>query len=91
MAGRLEGRVAIVTGAAQGIGAAIALRLAEEGARVVVGDLREAQGQELARRIGGPFQRCDVVAEADLGAIAAAPSSVTARSTSWCRMPASSR
>jgi 3-oxoacyl-[acyl-carrier protein] reductase len=71
MAGRLDGRVAVVTGAAQGIGAAIALRLAEEGARVVVGDLREAQGQELARRIGGLFQRCDVAAEADLQAIVA--------------------
>jgi 3-oxoacyl-[acyl-carrier protein] reductase len=71
MAGRLDGRVAVVIGAAQGIGAAIALRLAEEGARVVVGDLREAQGQELARRIGGLFQRCDVAAEADLQAIVA--------------------
>ena len=69
LAGRLEGRVAIVTGAAQGIGAGIALRLAEEGATVVVGDLREDQGRELAARIGGSFCRCDVAAEADLAAI----------------------
>ena len=40
----------------------IALRLAEEGARVVVGDLREVQGRELAARIGGSFRRCDVAA-----------------------------
>ena len=69
MAGRLDGRVAIVTGAAQGIGAAIALRLAEEGAKVVVGDLREEQGRELAARIDGSFCRCDVAVEADLAAI----------------------
>ena len=71
MAGRLNGRAAIVTGAAQGIGAAIAMRLAEEGAAVVVGDLREAQGRALAERIGGAFRRCDVASEADLGGIVA--------------------
>lgn len=71
MAGRLSGRVAIVTGAAQGIGAAIAVRLAEEGAAVVAGDLREAQGRALAERIGGAFRRCDVASEADLQGIVA--------------------
>jgi len=64
--------VAVVIGAAQGIGAAIAVRLAEEGARILVGDLREAQGEELAARIGGAFLRCDVASEADLAAIVAA-------------------
>jgi NAD(P)-dependent dehydrogenase (short-subunit alcohol dehydrogenase family) len=43
MSGRLEGKVAVVTGAAQGIGNAIARGLANEGARIVVADLRRAQ------------------------------------------------
>jgi L-rhamnose 1-dehydrogenase len=48
---RLQGKVAVVTGAARGIGRAIALRLAAEGARVAVVDVREAEGQETVRLI----------------------------------------
>jgi 3-oxoacyl-[acyl-carrier protein] reductase len=65
MAGRLDGRVAVLIGAARGIGFGIAARFVEEGARVVVGDIEDAAGMEAAkapRRGGhGPFppRRCD--------------------------------
>jgi NAD(P)-dependent dehydrogenase (short-subunit alcohol dehydrogenase family) len=62
---RLEGKVALVTGAASGIGRATACLLASEGAAVVVGDMAEAGGRETVRQIvkaGGraAFVRADV-------------------------------
>jgi NAD(P)-dependent dehydrogenase (short-subunit alcohol dehydrogenase family) len=48
---RLAGKVAIVTGAARGIGRAIALRFGQEGARVAIVDLREDEGHETVRLI----------------------------------------
>ena len=56
---RLQGKVAIVTGAASGFGAGIARRFAEEGAKVVVNDL-SANGEKVAREIGGRFVQGDV-------------------------------
>jgi NAD(P)-dependent dehydrogenase (short-subunit alcohol dehydrogenase family) len=62
----LAGRVAIVTGAAAGTGRAIALRLAEEGARVVVADVDERGGESVARAAGGRFVRADMTAAEDV-------------------------
>lgn len=51
--GTLQGRTAIVTGGARGIGRAIAARLADDGARVLIGDIDERAGEEAASGIGG--------------------------------------
>ena len=48
---KLEGKVAIVTGGAQGMGRAIALRYAQEGAKVVIGDLKYEDAQKAAKEI----------------------------------------
>jgi NAD(P)-dependent dehydrogenase (short-subunit alcohol dehydrogenase family) len=53
MAGRLQGKVAVVTGGCSGIGLATVNRFVEEGARVVVGDIDEQRGHELVGQLGG--------------------------------------
>lgn len=72
--GRLEGKVAVITGAASGIGFACAKRYAEEGAAVVGCDLGEAAGwdQVVAAAKGAQFHRTDVRDEEALQAVAAA-------------------
>ncbi len=60
VAGRLEGKVAVITGAASGIGRASARRFAAEGAHVVVADLADADGEALAAEIGGLYVHADV-------------------------------
>jgi NAD(P)-dependent dehydrogenase (short-subunit alcohol dehydrogenase family) len=56
----INGASAIVTGAASGIGAAVARRLAAKGAVVVVADLQADKGEALAQEIGGVFAKVDV-------------------------------
>src|SRR5690349_11825616 len=62
MLGRMEinGVSALVTGAASGIGAAVARQLADHGAKVVVADLQADKGETLAKEIGGAFAQVDV-------------------------------
>src|SRR5881409_1084002 len=66
MAGLLDGRGALVTGGASGIGLASARRLASEGARVVVLDVNEADGKAAAEEVDGQFVRCDVTDPSDV-------------------------
>jgi NAD(P)-dependent dehydrogenase (short-subunit alcohol dehydrogenase family) len=68
---RLAGKVAVITGAASGIGRATATRFAQEGAKVVVADINQVGGEACAQQIkaaGGEavFLKTDVSQEADL-------------------------
>src|SRR2546427_2879937 len=71
---RLEDKVAIITGAGQGIGEAYARRFAHEGAKVVVADVNAEKGAAVARAIGGAavFERVDVANEEDTRRLARA-------------------
>ncbi|MEU5914366.1 3-oxoacyl-ACP reductase [Micromonospora sp. NPDC047527] len=64
MQGRLQDRVAVVTGAGSGIGLATVRRFAAEGARVVCVDIDAAAGERAARECGGEFVAADVADEA---------------------------
>ena len=57
---RLKDRICLVTGGAAGIGRATAERFAEEGARVIICDLAEEAGRQVAAAVGGEFHRVNV-------------------------------
>ncbi len=70
MAGRMDGKVVVVTGGARGMGAAHAQRLAEEGARVVIGDIIDAEGEQTAAALEANglavhYQHLDVTSRMD--------------------------
>ncbi|MDA8264235.1 MAG: 3-oxoacyl-ACP reductase [Actinomycetota bacterium] len=67
--GRLDGKVAVITGAASGIGRASARRFAKEGASVVVVDLTDETGTSLADEIGGLYVHADVTSPGDVEAM----------------------
>ena len=72
--GRLEGKVALITGGASGIGAETCRRMVAEGARVGVCDIQESAGRDIATSLGDSalFLRCDVTSETDWPATFAA-------------------
>ena len=71
---RLEGKVAIVTGGASGMGRSEAAIFAREGARVMVADILDGEGEQVAKAVGDAarFRRLDVTSERDWEAVVAA-------------------
>jgi NAD(P)-dependent dehydrogenase (short-subunit alcohol dehydrogenase family) len=74
---RLDGKVAFISGAARGIGAATARLMVEAGAKVAIGDVLDERGRETTRSIAGAddvavFQHLDVTSEGDWAAAIAA-------------------
>jgi NAD(P)-dependent dehydrogenase (short-subunit alcohol dehydrogenase family) len=73
MAGRIEGRTAVVTGGCSGIGLATVRRFVQEGARVVIGDIDDAAGAALAAELGGPdvvtYVHVDVTSKDEVDAL----------------------
>ncbi|MBK8729108.1 MAG: SDR family oxidoreductase [Tetrasphaera sp.] len=66
MAGRLQDKVAVVTGGCSGIGLATVRRFAEEGAKVVLADLNDELGAQLAEELGGTYVHCNVASKEDV-------------------------
>src|SRR4051812_17616361 len=67
----ITGKNAVVTGGGAGIGRAVAVRLAREGANVVVADVDEEAGRRTAEEVGGAFVAADVTVDADVEALVA--------------------
>jgi NAD(P)-dependent dehydrogenase (short-subunit alcohol dehydrogenase family) len=72
MTGRLEGKVAVVTGGCSGIGLATVRRFAEEGARVVIGDVDDDRGKQVADEVDGSYVHADVTSKEQVDALFAA-------------------
>jgi NAD(P)-dependent dehydrogenase (short-subunit alcohol dehydrogenase family) len=95
MAMTIEGKVALITGGSNGIGEGVARHLAGQGAHVVLADIDDARGKDLAEQLGGHFVHTDVAdPAASVAAVAAAVerfgglhlAHLNAGVTSWCSM-----
>jgi NAD(P)-dependent dehydrogenase (short-subunit alcohol dehydrogenase family) len=69
MSGRLDGKVAVITGGCSGIGLATVRRFLEEGAQVVIGDVDDGRGQELAEQAGVTYVHVDVTDKEQVDAL----------------------
>ena len=73
MSGRIQDRVAVVTGGCSGIGLATVRRFVEEGAKVVIGDIDDARGAELVGELGGAgaatYAHVDVTSKDEVDAL----------------------
>ncbi|KAK7431381.1 hypothetical protein QQZ08_002152 [Neonectria magnoliae] len=67
--GRLDGKVAIITGAASGFGKGIATKFVHEGCKVLIADLSEEAGMAAAKELGCSFKKADVTKKADWEAL----------------------
>ncbi len=67
--GRIEGKVAVITGGASGIGEAMVRRFVAEGAQVILADVQEELGQQVATDAGASFFKLDVSSESDWQAL----------------------
>lgn len=66
MASGLASRIALITGAASGLGRATAERFVKHGARVIIGDLPSTNGEAVAKEIGARFAPLDVTSAEDV-------------------------
>src|SRR5689334_15394298 len=69
MAGRLEGKVAVITGGCSGIGLATVRRFLEEGAKVVIGDVDDDRGKALSEELGITYAHVDVTSKDEVDAL----------------------